>query len=631
MPFNVVIPDQEQIDLDRFDGKPKRKTKKKVFKPYVPGPGPFGMVKQAKVARIIRDEREALYWLNKETGWIGLDLETSGLSPYKDMILVLGLYGPEHQTACVLHVQGFLSEDMQAWLGSSDRRFVTQNGACFDIPYCHTHGVDISRPTWYDTLIGEQVVTGTDRRGISKDLQSIVKRRLGVDISKDVDHRDWLTDELSDMQVRYVAEDISFLPAIMEAQYAKARETDDKWGKNKFYGTGVEDALNFEMSLMPAVIQMEINGLPVNQETLLAYESLQREKVEDALIHLTEAFGDGINWGSHVQVKKAFKDTFDFILPSTQADELVIIRDLASGSPIADLLDQLLYFKHAAKRASMYNQDFLDKYTVQGRVHANFRQVGTDTGRFSSASPNFQQLPGDGRNWVSDPYGDYLIVAPDYSQIEIRIAANEAEDEALISAFASEDVHTMIAALVFGVPPEQITKEQRKLSKAMSFTLLFGGGAQRLTHYAQTLGADLPLARSTPLVKAWYNRFKGLNNFRNRSYAIAQNGRPFTLNLPTGMRRVLTPGIDLSATRIMNNIVQGTAAAGLKYGMMEAYNDGLMKYLGATVHDELVAAVPTSEALEYGKALADAMIRGMERVCEKAPVHVEVKMGGTWS
>ena len=630
MPFTPVKADSDTPKAAEPKTERRRKTPKPV-KEYTPGPGPFGMVKQAKVKRIIQDYREALYWLNQETGWIGLDLETSGLSPYQDMILVLGLYGPEHETAAVLHVQGYLEPELIAWIGSASRKFVTQNGLNFDIPYLFTHGVDVFKPTWYDTLIGEQVVTGTDRKGIKKDLQSIVKRRLGVDISKEVDHRDWVTDSLTEMQTRYVAEDISFLPAIMEAQWQKADEVDLKWGKNQFYGTGVRDALRFEMELLPIVLQMQLNGLPVNPVTLGEYEALQRTKMADSLAFLEAEFGSDINWGSHIQVKKAFAARYDLTLPSTTEDELIIIRELAAGSRVTEAINQLLIYKHAAKRAGMYNMEFVDKYVFDGRVRASFRPVGTDTGRFSSANPNLQQLPSDGRNWIGDPEGRLEIVAPDYSQIEIRIAANEADDTELISALAAEDVHTMIAAQVFGIPPEAVTKDQRKLSKAMSFTLLFGGGAARLSHYATTLGADLPLSQAKPLVMAFFDRFRGLKTARQRAHNIANTGRPFTLNLPTGMRRVLTPGVDLTATRILNNIVQGAAAAGLKYGLIEAKKAGLVSYLGATVHDENVAAVPSEFAEEYGIELSRAMIKGMERVCENVPVKVEVKRGKTWS
>lgn len=630
MPFQPVLFKEEEPKAQPSKPAAKRSARKsKEPKPYIPGPGPFGMVKQAKVTRIVRTVREALYWLEQETGWVALDLETSGLNPYKDMILVVGLYGPETQTAAVLHVQGYLEPELIQWLSNPKRRFVTQNGLNFDIPYLWSHGVDVSQQYWYDTLIGEQVVTGTDRKGIKKDLQAIVRRRLGVDISKEVDHRDWLTDELSEMQVRYVAEDISFLPAILDAQFERAREIDEKWGRNKFYGTGVEDALRFEMELLPVTLQMQLNGLPVDFKALGAYETLQREKAETALQYL-DTVKPNVNWGSHVQVKKAFAEAFDITLPSTTEDELIILREMASGSRVAEAINQLITYKHAVKRSGMYNMEFADKYVVDGRVRAAFRQCGTDTGRYSSANPNLQQLPGDGRNWIADPFGNLEIVAPDFSQIEIRIAANEAEDEELIAALAAEDVHTMIAAQVFGIRPEEVTKEQRKLSKAMSFTLLFGGGAARLSHYATTLGADLPISQAKPLVIAFFDRFQQLKKVRNKAHNIAASGRPFTLNLPTGMRRVLTPGVDLTATRILNNIVQGTAAAGLKYALIEARNSGLIGYLGATVHDELVAAVPKAEAEEYGAALSSAMIKGMARVCENVPVVVEVKRGNTW-
>lgn len=648
MPFEVVNPTaaDKAPSLNLPKGKKPRKAKAPIQILDRPGFGPFNLAKGAKVQRIITEWPEAVTWLEKETGWIGLDLETSAgihgtaLDVWKGRIAVLGLYGPEHETAVVINCAGFVDEDIVAWL-SLPHKFTTHNGATFDLLYLVNAGVDISKWDIYDSLIGEQVVAGTDRKGIKKDLGSSIKRRLNVDVSKVADQTAWLTDQLTETQTRYVAEDISFLPALRQAHYEKAIETDIKWGKNEFYGTGVVDALQFEMSILPAVVQMESRGIPVDVEAFRAYGAAQSDIEAATKAKLDEMFGDSeINWGSWQQIKKQFLKRFDAPLASTQEDDLKDLADMLQGSPVAEAALTLVEHKHAKKRAGMYTEAFLEKYTVNDAegipwLRGRFRQTGTDTGRFSSADPNMQQFPkekgeGNGMRHVFGNHPDFDIVAIDYSQIEVRVAANEAEDHDLIKLLETDDIHRMIASTVFGIPPSEVTKDQRQLSKAMSFCLIFGGGAYTLHNYAKIYGVDLPVSKAAPIIIDFFDQFRGLNNFKRRAIAIANRGFPFTMNFPTGMRRVLMPGVDLKPTRILNNIVQATAAAGLKYALYEAQKEGLTEFIGAVVHDEIVSAVPKAYSGEFSEKLHGAMLRGMERVCEMAPVKAEASVGPTW-
>lgn len=642
MAFEVVAPTAADVapSLNLPKGKKPRKAKPPIQILDRPGFGPFNLAKGAKVKRILTEwNAETEAWLDRETGWIGLDLETTGLDVWHGRIAVVGLYGPEHETAVVLNVAGFVDDPVREWL-SKPHQFATHNGATFDLLFLLNAGVDIFASTWFDSLIGEQVVAGTDRKGIKKDLQSAVKRRLGVDIAKIADQTAWLTPQLTELQTRYVAEDISFLPALREAHYAKADETDTKWGKNEFYGTGVRDALNLEMALLPTVVRMESRGIPVDYEAFRAYNEAQAVIMAEKKARLDEIFGNpDINWGSWQQVKKAFQTAFDRVLPSTREEDLSDLADLLQGSPVAEAASTLIDYKHAKKRAEQYDDEFYHKYTVEVDgfpwLRGRFRQTGTDTGRFSSADPNMQQFPkdkgqGNGMRHVFGNHPDYDIVAIDYSQIEVRVAANEAEDEALIELLGTADIHRMIASKVFGVPPEAVTKDQRQLSKAMSFCLIFGGGAYTLQQYAKMYGADLPVSKATPLIVDFFDQFRGLHRFKQRAIAIANRGYPFTLNFPTGMRRVLTPGLDLKPTRILNNIVQATAAAGLKYALIEAQREGIDGYIGAVVHDEIVSAVPKAESAAFAETLMGCMLRGMEKVCESAPVKAEASIGPTW-
>lgn len=646
VPFEVVPSADAEYPIDALTVKAKPSAtrrapakKKAVITVAREGSGPFGLAKGAPVDTILTEWNAEAEAALTNDDWVGLDLETSGLLPRSDWISVVGLHSPLTRTAVVLHVKGFLPPELITWLGQSARKFVTHNGLNFDILFLAAAGVAVDKPTWFDTLVGEQVVTGTDRRGISKKLQDVVKRRVGTDIYKDVDHRDWLLPELSQQQIRYVAEDISFLTAIREAQYQKALEvSNEKWnGRNPFFGTDVTDALHFEHSLLPVVLSMEMRGLPIDEKLLLEYSTDQWELADVAKAELDETFGE-INWQSPKQVKDGFRNVYGVELPSTREEVLMDIAQFGLGlGNVQAICETILAYRHAAKRAGMYNGAFYDKYARDGWLRADFRPCGTDTGRFSSANPNLQQLPknkgkGGGLRHVIGNREGFSIVSADYSQIEVRIAADIAEEWALIELFKTgdTDIHTLVASTVFGKPTDAVSKDERQLSKAMSFTLLFGGGAAKLSQYAKTLGADLPMSRAVPLVTAFFDRFPELRSVRERAHAQAASHSPYTLHFPTGIRRVLTPGVDQSATRILNNQVQGTAAAGLKYALLETRKVGVSRYIGAVVHDEIVCAVPTSEAYEVAGLLRTAMITGMEKVCNYCPVDVEVSVASTW-
>src|SRR5579859_756734 len=117
-------------------------------------------------ADMIRDEREALYMLQAERH-IGLDLETGGLSPFRDPLAVVILRGRETKRTAVLHVRGTLSTDLKHFLGSREREFTGHNIAAFDLPFMRSHGVDVFGPKWWDTLVSECVIQSSARRSVS--------------------------------------------------------------------------------------------------------------------------------------------------------------------------------------------------------------------------------------------------------------------------------------------------------------------------------------------------------------------------------------------------------------------------------------------------------------------------------
>jgi DNA polymerase-1 len=222
----------------------------------------------------------------------------------------------------------------------------------------------------------------------------------------------------------------------------------------------------------------------------------------------------------------------------------------------------------------------------------------------------------------------YKIVSADYSQIEVRIAAFYANDEVLVQALEKEDVHTAIAAEVFGVPENSVTKEQRKHAKALTFTLLFGGGAGTLYQHSRMTGGSISEADARTMSSKFFGRFDGLRKMRDKAYKMADKDGPAIIRLPNGTRRILV-GYNKRHTTILNSLVQGSAAVGLKYGLLEAHKQGLSKWIGGTVHDEIIAAVPNKEAKTFAKELEQAMVTGMQNVIDTT-VRVESKIGSVW-
>ncbi|MFN8497318.1 MAG: DNA polymerase [Anaerolineae bacterium] len=650
------------------------------------------------LTNIIRDEREAMRVFATEKE-LALDIETSGLSPTRDSTAVISLYGPQSKKTAVLHVRGKVSQDLAGFLSRPDTLMITHNGTTFDNLFLSRVGVDVTNLHHYDTYIGELAIIASGRRDIKRDLASTVQRRLRKDISdtkdKDLSTSHWMAPQLSDEQLAYCAGDVHWLVKVRQAQQREVQ------------GTQQANALETEMNLIPAVLQMSLNGLPVSDTTFSSWLAAQDEDAERLGVVLRETLGYPDPTEEEVQeVYRAYADpsplqmeeayaayretttakkplTFDawvtkerrklklsydqwrettkgkeaqaprlnlnspaqllvalqeagYDIENTNAET---IADLALDSPEGSIPRILQDYKHASQRKKVYGnpnkkrdgQTWWESYVTETEngptVHARFRQLGTDTGRFSSSDPNLQQIPVDGRKIIAAPPG-YKIVQADYSGIEAWCAAVVFGDDVLLQALQSEDVHRSVASILFGVPFEQVTKKQRQLAKSTTFTYLFGGGWRRIVGNAKSAGQHFSEEEAKGLIMKFNTRFQGVAKERDRAFALSQQGRPATILLPTGLKRVIIG--DWIANQILNTKAQGTAAAGLKMALWELRERGMMKYVGAVVHDEIVACVPEQDAEEYKVELERAMLDGMEQVLH-VRVKVEGMVGDVWS
>jgi len=321
--------------------------------------------------------------------------------------------------------------------------------------------------------------------------------------------------------------------------------------------------------------------------------------------------------------------------PSTDADTL---EELASIHPVpAKIVD----YRMLAKLKGTYI-DALPALVnpATGRLHTSFNQAVAATGRLSSSNPNLQNIPirsEVGRRireaFVAKP--GHLLVSADYSQIELRILAHFSQDPAFLEAFRSgQDIHLRTAAEVFGVPPESVTPEHRRIAKAINFGLVFGQGDFGLGQVLR-----IPRAQARTYIDSYFTRYAGVRVYMERAIADARASASVSTLL--GRRRPLpeirsTRGQDRAyAERIARNTpIQGSAADLLKLAMIRiehAIEAGEAPVPGAalllTVHDELVFEVPSAGVEE----LKVWVKKEMETVYELAvPLVVDVGAGPTW-
>lgn len=331
---------------------------------------------------------------------------------------------------------------------------------------------------------------------------------------------------------------------------------------------------------------------------------------------------------------------------TTREDELA---KLADQHPV---IEEVLAYRELQKLLSTYVEKLPARIGADGRLHAEFVQTGTTTGRMSSQHPNLQNIP------VKTPLGrrireafaappGRLLLALDYSQIELRIAAGLSGDEKLIGIFRKGgDVHASVASEVFGVPPEMVDYEMRRRAKVINFGILYGMGVNALR---ANLGAGVSREEAARFLDEYFKNFSGLARYIERTKAdAALHGYTETL---FGRRRYFPAlrsplaGLRAQAERMATNApIQGTQADIIKLAMARA--DALLAdrawrdpreggapraRLVLQVHDELVYEVEEAIAEEAASAIREAM----ESVVPQGklagvPVLAEASSGANW-
>ena len=395
-----------------------------------------------------------------------------------------------------------------------------------------------------------------------------------------------------------------------------------------------------EMPLIPVLARMERRGIRIDEAFFRQMSSKLARELDLVQQEIWKEAGTEFNINSTPKLREILFDRLGLPVlkktktgPSTEAS---VLEELAAQGHRVPVL--LMEYREMEKLRGTYVDALPQLVNPRtGRIHTSFNQTVAATGRLSSSDPNLQNIPirtTMGREirkgFIPDP--GFVLLAVDYSQIELRILAHFSGDEPLVRAFREGiDVHRQTAAVVFDIPIEQVSAEQRAQAKTINFATLYGQGPFAL---AQQLGISRDEAKA--FIAAYFERFKGVRGYLDAMVATAhEKGYVETL---LGRRRFIPElqsrnwNIKQFGERVAQNTpIQGTAADLIKKAMidvdqaLEASDWGARLLL--TVHDELLFEVPEDRVGEVRGAVVELMQGAMKLA---VPIDVDFGVGDSW-
>jgi DNA polymerase I len=398
-----------------------------------------------------------------------------------------------------------------------------------------------------------------------------------------------------------------------------------------------------ELPLIPVLCEMEYVGVKIDGDFLNDYSKVLETQIQEAEQLVYKHAGVRFNISSPKQVGQVLfeklKIPYKWKLTGTKqysTDE----NKLSELAEEHDIVRDILEFRKLAKLKSTYVDSLpLMINPKTGRVHSSFNQARAATGRLASENPNLQNIP------IKDEAGreirkafvprdnQHILISADYSQIELRLIAEIANEERMLDAFRKgQDIHRATAANVYNIPYEQVTSDQRRNAKTVNFSILYGAGSTNISRQL-----NIPRTEAKDLIDQYFENYKGLKSYmasvveeaRDKGYVMTMLGRKRVLrdiNSKNGLART-------NAERVaINTPIQGTAADMIKIAMINIHKrlvkEKLQTKMILTVHDELVFDTPVSELEKAKEIISHEMKHAIPNL--KVPIEVGIDAGMNW-
>lgn len=605
----------------------------------------------------------------EKTEVISADTEATGLDPFTAEWIVLQVKLKD--TIYLFDARTLdrkILSHIVALINSSGKTVIFHN-AKYDLKIIKL-GTGILLSHTYDTMIVESLLD----RGLSENrpfysLEDLAEKYCQVSLDKQVresfiDFKGALTVE----QLAYSAEDVMYLEHIYNVQKAEMSRK------------GMEKILDIEMTLIPVITAMELEGVHLDKEAWLKLEQDAKESLEPCRLKILtfitskidyskyknclelatdlsipvrtkkdrltlESISDTqavngwlfntINIGSHAQLKAVLNKVFELNVESTNEK---VLKDI----PKTDIVDSILEFRGINKNITTYGSAFLNYiHPVTRRIHSEFIQNGTVSGRMSSADPDLQNIPAKNtyRNAFTAESGN-LLLAWDYSQQEYRLAGSTSKDPVICNAYLlGKDMHTSTAAIIFGKDIAEVTKEERSFGKTINFAVLYGS-----TAYGLSFNLKIDTGKAEEFLDKFYSGYPRLKMFKAAFEDAVWSSK--TSSTLLGRKRYWDDKILFADYREarkyesrvkregFNHLIQGTGADVTKLAMIKMAKENPFKddfKLIMQVHDEIVAEVKegiAKEAEEFGKK---CMIDVFTPFLGNIPAAVDSHIGLCWN
>ncbi|MEE8379337.1 MAG: DNA polymerase I [Gammaproteobacteria bacterium] len=594
--------------------------------------------------QIVQDEKTFESWLKKlkKAELFAFDTETTSLNYMQAQIVGVSFAVKAGEAAYVplMHKdeeggkqldRDFVLDKLRPLLEDPKQAKVGQN-LKYDMSVLANHGIKL-RGIEFDTMLESYVLDSTATR---HDMDSLALKYLT--------HKTISYEDVAGKGAKQVTFDQ--VPIAIAGPYA-AEDADItlRLHQTLWPALGKEPRLasvfrEIEMPLVPVLSHIERNGVLVDAEMLAKQSEELAKRMEEIKQESYSVAGEEFNLASPKQIQVILFEKLGLPIrkktpkgaPSTAEEVLV---ELALDFPLPKLI---LEHRGMSKLKSTYTDKLPERIDPDtGRVHTSYHQAVASTGRLSSSDPNLQNIPirsKEGRR-IRQAFiapKDHVILAADYSQIELRIMAHLSSDTGLLKAFAAgEDIHRATAAEVFGVSVDEVSNDQRRSAKAINFGLIYGMSAFGL---GRQLG--IPRGEAQEYVDLYFQRYPGVKDFmdntresaREKGYVETVFGRRLYLpeiNHSNGMRR------QYAERTAINAPMQGTAADIIKLAMIEVdrwiENSGFDITLIMQVHDELVFEVH-KDLVDEVKSEIDRLMTQVAKL--QVPLVVDMGSGKNW-
>ncbi len=568
---------------------------------------------------------------------VAFDTETEGLNALETDIVGIsfswqkgiGYYLPVKNNKSV-HEKSF--EILKPFFESTEIIKVGHN-IKFDIQVLHKHNVKVSSPI-YDTMVAHYLINPDMRHNLDTLSESYlnyspisIESLIGKKGKNQISMRDVSIDKITD----YASEDAD-ITLQLKSIFDKEIEVNNL--SKIFY--------DIEIPMINVLSEMETEGIKIDTSYLEKLDKEFEEDLEKLKKEIFKKSGEEFNLNSPKQLGEILFDKLKLVSKpkKTKTGQYSTSEEvLSSLANDHKIIEDILEWRSLDKLQNTYVKSLPNEVSsLTNRVHSSFNQTVTTTGRLSSNNPNLQNIPirtanGQKIRRAFIPRGsDYILMAADYSQIELRVIASMSNEENMIDAFVNnQDIHTMTASKIYNVDPENVTREQRGNAKTVNFGIIYGVSAFGLSQ--QT---DLNRSESKVMIDNYFLNYPGLKKYmsdqidfaRNNGYVETIMGRRRYLQNINSQNNMLRSSSERNA---INAPIQGSAADIIKIAMIninsELKKQSLKSKMLLQVHDELVFDVHKSEKDQ----IKDIVKTTMESAVKlKVPLKIDLEFGKNW-